>query len=95
MERIKVTDDIIPLSNFRAEASSCIKHIHDTKRPMVITQRGKGVAVLLDINEYEAMREKMDVLQEVYNAEIQIEAGRTVPHNEARENILDRIKHDH
>ena len=52
MERIDLSSDIRPLSDFRAEASSCIKHIHNTKRPMLITQRGKGVAVLLDIHEW-------------------------------------------
>ncbi|MHC4873820.1 MAG: type II toxin-antitoxin system Phd/YefM family antitoxin [Planctomycetota bacterium] len=92
MERIRVTDDIRPLSSFRAEATNCIKHIHDTKRPMVITQRGKGVAVLLDINEYEALQEKIDVLQDIYNAEVQIESGQTVSHKKAKSNILKRLK---
>lgn len=95
MERIRVTDDIRPLSNFRAEATTCIKHIHDTKRPMVITQRGKGVAVLLDINEYEALQEKIDVLQDIYNAEMQIESGKTISHVKARKNILKRLRNEH
>lgn len=95
MERIRVTDDIRPLSKFRAEATSCIKHIHDTKRPMVITQRGKGVAVLLDINEYEALQEKIDVLQDVYKAERQIESKEIISHKQAKENILKRIRNEY
>ena len=95
MERIKVTDDIRSLSNFRAEAASCIKHIRNTKRPMIITQRGKGVAVLLDINEYEALQEKIDVLQDIYKAERQIESGKTVSQVKAKENILKRLRHEH
>ena len=95
MERIRVTDDIRPLSSFRAEATSCIKHIHDTKRPMVITQRGKGVAVLLDIHEYDALQEKIEVLQDIYNAEMQIESGKTVSHAKAKENILKKLKNEY
>lgn len=95
MERIRVTDDIRSLSNFRAEATGCIKHIHDTKRPMVITQRGKGVAVLLDINEYEALQEKIDVLQDVHKAERQIESKEMIPHNQAKENILKRLRNEY
>ena len=95
MERIRVTDDIRPLSSFRAEATACIKHIHDTKRPMIITQRGKGVAVLLDINEYEVLQEKIDVLQDIYKAERQIESGQTVSHAKAKENILKRLRDEH
>ena len=94
MERIRVTDDIRPLSNFRAEASTCIKHIHDTKRPMIITQRGKGVAVLLDIHEYEALQEKVDLLQDINAAEKDIETGETVSHEQAQKDILKRLRHE-
>ncbi|HBM16790.1 MAG TPA: prevent-host-death family protein [Lentisphaeria bacterium] len=92
MQRINLSNDIRPLSDFRAEAASCIKHVHDTKRPIVITQRGKGVAVLLDIKDYEALQEKIELLQDVYNAERQIETGETVSHNQAKANILSRLK---
>ncbi len=95
MERIRVTDDIRPLSNFRAEATTCIKHIHDTKRPMIITQRGKGVAVLLDIHEYEALQEKIDLLQDIYAAEKQIETGKTVSHAKAKDNILKKLRNEY
>lgn len=64
MERIKLTDDVRSLSDFRAGAASCIKQVHETKRPMVITQRGKGVAVLMGINEYEALQDKLELLED-------------------------------
>jgi prevent-host-death family protein len=95
MERIRVANDIRPLSSFRAEATTCIKHIHDTKRPMVITQRGKGVAVLLDIKEYEILQEKIEVLEDVYKAERQIESKQTTPHMQAKANILKRLKNEY
>jgi antitoxin YefM len=94
MERIRLTDDIRPLSDFRAEAATCIKHVHDTKRPMVITQRGKGVAVLLDINEYESLQETIELLQDIYKAERQIESGKTISHKQAKASILKRLKNE-
>ena len=94
MERIKLTDDIKNLSTFRAEATTCIKHIHNTKRPIVLTQSGRGVAVLLDINEYEALQEKIEVLQDVYNAEKQIKSGKVNSHTKAHKNILSRLKNE-
>lgn len=95
MERIRLTDDIKPLSSFRAEATTCIKHIHNTRRPMVITQRGKGVAVLLDINEYETLQEKIEVLQDIYKADSQIESKSTTPHMQAKKNILKRLRNEY
>ncbi len=95
MERIRLTDDIRSLSVFRAEATTCIKLVHDTKRPMVITQRGKGVAVLLDINVYEALQEKIDLLQDIYTSEKQVESGKIVSHERAKKNIKKRLKDEY
>tara|TARA_B110000879_G_C11154608_1_gene506246 strand:+ start:166 stop:297 length:132 start_codon:yes stop_codon:yes gene_type:complete len=41
-----------------AGAASFIRQINETRRPLVITQKGKGVAVVIDVSEYEAMQEK-------------------------------------
>jgi antitoxin YefM len=38
-----------------------IKQIHDTKRPLIITQRGKSVAVLIDTQVFEAIQEKIEL----------------------------------
>ena len=49
MSRLHFDQDIQPLSDFRAGAASFIRQINETRRPIVITQRGKGVAVVLDV----------------------------------------------
>ena len=45
MQRIKIDEDIRSLSEFRTGIANFIKQVHETKRPLVITQHGKGVAV--------------------------------------------------
>ncbi len=92
MERIELTDNIRNQATFGVEATTFIKHIHDTKKPMVFTQKGKGVAVLLGINEYELLQEKIDVLQDVYRAENQIKSGKISSHIQAKKNILMKLK---
>jgi len=59
MQRLKIDQDIRSLSEVRSGIANFIKQVHDTKRPVIITQHGKGVAVLLDAHEYEAMQEKL------------------------------------
>ena len=56
MSRVRLDEDIRPLSEFRARASTVVKQIQETRRPMVLTQRGRGVAVLVDVHEYERMQ---------------------------------------
>ena len=92
MKRPRVNEDIRPMSEFRTEIASFLKQVHDTKRPLVITQHGKGVAVLLDASEYEAMQEKIEMLQDIQTSIGQIEAGQGIDHDHAREAVLNRIK---
>ena len=91
MKRFKVNDDIRPMSEFRTGIASFLKQVHDTKRPLIITQHGKGVAVLLDVNEYEAMQERMELLQDIQTSINQVEAGQGIKHNDARAAVLKRI----
>ena len=92
MRRLKVSEDIRPLSEFRTGIASFVKRVHDTRRPLVITQHGKGVAVLLDADEYEAMAEKIELLQDIQTSVSQIDAGQGVDHEDAKARVLKRIK---
>jgi antitoxin YefM len=91
MKRLRVNEDIRPMSEFRTGIASFLKQIHDTKRPLIITQHGKGVAVLLDAGEYEALQEKIEMLQDIQTAIGQIESGQGVEHEDARASVLKRI----
>lgn len=92
MSRIHFDKDIQPLSEFRAGVASYIKQINETRRPLVITQHGKGVAVVLDVAEYEAMQEKIELLEEMRTAEAQLASGLGVTNEDARSQVLGRIK---
>ncbi|WP_165862864.1 type II toxin-antitoxin system Phd/YefM family antitoxin [Vibrio sinensis] len=92
MSRIHFDQDIQPLSEFRAGVTSFIKQINETRRPLVITQRGKDVAVVLDVAEYESMQEKIEFLEEMGTAEAQLASGSGVSNEDTRAQVLGRIK---
>ena len=92
MQRLKIDQDIRPLSEVRTGIANFIKQVHDTKRPVIITQHGKGVAVLLDAHEYEAMQEKLELLTDVQISLNQIESGQGINHEDAKEKVLNRIQ---
>lgn len=91
MQRLRIDQDIKPLSEVRTGIASFIKQVHDTKRPVVITQHGKGVAVLLDANEYELMQEKIELLTEIQTSINQIDNGDGVEHDDAKKMIMQRV----
>jgi len=91
MQRLRVDQDIKPLSEFRAGVASFFKQIKETKRPLVITQHGKGVGVLLDVQEYEGMQNTIELLQDVQKSVTQIKEGKGVEHSEAKKQVLSRL----
>jgi len=92
MQRLKIDQDIKPLSEVRTGIANFIKQVHDTKRPVIITQHGKGVAVLLDAHEYETMQEKLELLTDVQRSLNQLENGEGIDHEDAKEKVLKRIQ---
>ena len=59
---------------------------------MIITQHGRGVAVLLDLREYESMLERIDLLEDIQKAEAQLDRGEGITHKAARKQVLKRIR---
>jgi len=92
MQRLKIDQDIKSLSEVRTGIANFIKQVHDTKRPVIITQHGKGVAVLLDAHEYEAMQEKLELLTDVQVSINQLENGQGIDHDDAKDIVLKRAQ---
>jgi prevent-host-death family protein len=91
MQPLKLDEDIRPLSEFRSGVASFVKQVNDTRRPLVLTQHGRGVAVLVDIREFEAMRERLALLEDIATAEAQIAAGEGIPHEEVVARLRARL----
>ena len=92
MQRLKIDQDIKPLSEVRISIANYIKQVRDTKRPVIITQHGKGVAVFLDASEYENMQERLELLTDVQTSLGQIANGQGISHEDARKIVLRKIQ---
>jgi len=57
--RIDLVQDVLPISELRLRAAQVIKKIQKTQRPLVITQYGRAVAVLLDVNQFQTLQDTM------------------------------------
>lgn len=91
MQSLRLDEDIRPLSEFRSGVASFIKHVSDTRRPLVLTQHGRGVAVVVDIREFETMRERLAILDDIQLSRAQIAAGQGIPHDEAKARVLKKL----
>jgi len=90
MFKIKLDQDIQPLSEFRSKVAFYLDKIKKTKRPLIITQNGKSSAILLDVSAYQSLVDKLEVLEDIKLAEGQIAQGIEIPHQEVKKKFAKR-----
>ena len=92
MKRINLEQDIKPLTEFRANVTAFVQRVRKSKRPMVITQHGRSSAVLLGVEEYESLIEKIEILQDIHLAEKQFNDGKSIDHDDVKYKISEIAK---
>jgi prevent-host-death family protein len=75
MPRLRPTTDIRPLADFRANLAAVVDQVQRTKRPVILTQHGRSAAVLVDAEAFEAMQDRLELLEDVRVAEDQLARG--------------------
>ena len=91
MPSIKPSEDVQPLSAFRANAAGFLDQVRATKRPLVLTQHGKSAAVVLDVDAYEALVDEVELVRDIREARAELERGEGIPHDEVIEELRARI----
>ncbi len=78
MSQIQLDQDIRSLSDFRANAASYIERVKSKRRPLVLTQHGKSSAVLIDVEDYQKLLDKVQLLEELSTARKELDNGEGV-----------------
>ena len=52
--------DVRPLADLKKHGSEVVEQALQTRRPVLITRRGRGVVVMLDLGQFEKMREEIE-----------------------------------
>lgn len=82
MSHIQLDQDIRSLSDFRANAASYIERVKSKRRPLVLTQHGKSSAVLIDVEEYQKLLDKIQLLEEISTARKELDNGEGISQEE-------------
>lgn len=81
---MKFTEDIVPMSVLKINPSSVIKHTAQSHRPVLLTNRGRAVAVVQSVADYEKDQDERAFMRAVVAGLADIEEGRVVGMAEAR-----------
>ena len=85
MAHIHISEDVRPISDLKGKAAEIVRQISHTGRPVVLTRHGRGVAVVLSVEEYELLQEaaqRLRLISALGEGENDISAGRTISHDE-------------
>ena len=88
---LSLEQDIRPLSEFRRNSAQFISKLKKENRTIVLTQHGKSAAVLVDVASYQRMLDKLELMEELLEAERQINAGDLISHEDAKDQILKNL----
>ena len=92
MRNLKPSQDVQPLSAFRANAAGFLEQVRATKRPLVLTQHGKSAAVVLDVDEYESLVEQVELIRDIRDARAEMARGEGVDHADVVAELRSRLK---
>lgn len=92
MTTVKPTEDIQPLTTFRANVASFVDQVRQTGRPLVLTQHGKSAAVLLGAKDYEDLIEEIEVLRDIQISERELAEGKGVPHEQVVQELREIVR---
>ena len=68
--------DIIPVTDLRQDAAAVLRKLQKSAGPLVITQRGRAVAVIQSVDAYEKSEHDRELLRILASGEKEIAAGK-------------------
>lgn len=81
---IKFSEDLVPLTDLKVNPGHVVKHATEARRPVVITNRGRAVAVVQSVADYESAEDERAFMRAVVEGLSDLEEGREVTLDEAR-----------
>ncbi|HAD03870.1 MAG: prevent-host-death family protein [Desulfuromonadales bacterium GWD2_61_12] len=72
----KFSEDIVPLSDMKVNPGRVVNQVDKTHRPVLLTNRGRGVAVVQSLKDYETENEERAFLRGVVQGLMDLEEGR-------------------
>ena len=83
----KFSEDVIPLTDLKINPGRIVNHARETHRPILLTSRGRGVAVVQDLEEYEKTREELAFVKAIAQGLMDIKEDKTLSLSEVKKRL--------
>ena len=83
----KFSEDVVPLSDLKVNPGKVVNHAKDSHRPVLLTSRGRGVAVVQGLEDYEKLKEELAFVKAVSQGLMEIKAGEVTDMSDVKKQL--------
>jgi prevent-host-death family protein len=73
---------LIPVTDIKRKATEIIKSVQREQEPLLITERGREAAILMDVASYRMQERKMALLEGIIRGQQALASGKVLTHEE-------------
>ncbi len=85
--KTKFSEDVIPLSDLKVNPGKVVNRAKENHRPILVTCRGRGIAVVQGLEEYEKNNEEREFLRAIAQGLMEIKEGNELSLGEAKKKL--------
>ena len=83
----KFSEDVVRLSDVKVNPGKVVRQVTEAHRPVLLTSRGRGVAVVQSVLDYEAEGEERRFMKSVVQGLLDLEEGREISFAEVKKRL--------
>lgn len=80
-------EDVISLSGLKVNPSKVVNRTNDSHRPVLLTSRGRGVAIVQSLEDYEKDKEELAFVKAIVRGLLDAKEGKTSTQTDARKEL--------
>jgi len=84
---VRFSEDIVPLGDVKVNPGAVVRQASESGRPVLLTSRGRGVAVVQSLSKYEEVQDERSFLRAVVEGLASAEEGREFTLAEVRAHL--------
>ena len=84
---VKFSEDVVPLGDMKVNPGKVVRRVDETRRPVLLTNHGRGVAVVQSLAQFESVQEEREFMRAVVAGLADIDAGRVVPLSDVKREL--------
>ena len=81
---VRFSQDVVPMTDLKTNPGRVVRHAAESHRPVLLTRRGRGIAVVQSVADYEAAEEERAFMRAVVEGLADLDTRRDISLLEAK-----------